>query len=701
MTGRKFIVNKNKPLEKPVKYLKGVGPHWEKLLNRMAITKIGDILFHIPRLYIDRSTITKIEDAQPGEIANVVGEVLSFESRRTRKRIDIQTALIQDEAEGLMFLKWFKQPYLKNVVTKGATIMASGEVSFYKGKQMLHPDFEIITDEESNPLHTGRIVPFYPLTEGMSQKRMRRIIDNGVNLYLDSMEETLPEWMIAEEKLLPLKDALYKIHRPETFDDIPKSKERLKFEELFYLELLQAVRKKRLKNRETNIKIRDGGELARKFIKLLPYKLTSAQKKVIKEIRDDLISGKPMHRMLQGDVGSGKTVVAILASVLIIESGYQVAMMAPTEILAEQHFLGIGKTLESIGIKTGLLIGSVKKSEKEKLYTSLAKGEIDLVFGTHALIENVVKFKMLGLVVVDEQHRFGVLQRAKLLEKGETPHFLVMTATPIPRTLSMTLYGDLDISIIDEMPPGRKEIITRWTGEKNRGKLYDFIKKKITEGEQCYIVYPLVEESLKMDLKAATEMYDYLKENVFKTEGVGLLHGRMKTEEKAAVMKSFAEKKIMVLVSTTVIEVGIDMPEATIMVIEHPERFGLAQLHQMRGRVGRRDKKSYCILFSPGRVSDEAKERLKTIESTSDGFKIAEKDLKLRGPGEFFGTKQHGLPDLRFSDILADKKILQKARKKAFQVINEDPQLLKPENKCVRERYLEKYMGKDKLGDVL
>jgi len=694
-------MTKNSPLNKPVKYLKGVGPHWEKILRKLAITEINDVFFHIPRLYIDRSTISKIENIQFGERANIVGEVLSFESRRTRKRIEIQTALIQDEAEGLIFLKWFKQPYLKNAIKKGDTIMASGEVTFYEGKQMVHPDFEIIKDEESNPLHTGRIVPFYPLTEGISHKRIRRIIDNAINLYLDDVKETLPESLINEEKLLTLRDAIGKIHRPESFKDIGKAKKRLKFEELFYLELLLAVRKKRLKIRKTNVRIDKQGELAHKFAKLLPYKLTGAQKKVIKQIREDFLSGKPMHRMLQGDVGSGKTVVAIIASLLIIESDYQVAMMAPTEILAEQHYLGVGKKLESLGIKTDLLIGSVKKSEKEILYTSLEKGEINLIFGTHALIEEVVKFKHLGLVVVDEQHRFGVLQRAKLLEKGETPHFLVMTATPIPRTLSMTLYGDLDISIIDEMPPGRKDIITRWTGEKNRRKLYDFVKKKIKEGEQCYIIYPLVEESEKIDLKAAKEMYEYLKENVFKTEGIGLLHGRMKTEEKAKVMNSFAEKKIMVLVSTTVIEVGIDMPEATIMVIEHPERFGLAQLHQMRGRVGRSDKKSYCILFTSGKVSNEARERLKTIQSTRDGFKIAEKDLQLRGPGEFFGTKQHGLPDLRFSDILADKKILQKARKRAFEIISNDPQLLNPENKCVRERYLEKYKEKDKLGDVL
>ncbi|MCK4574771.1 ATP-dependent DNA helicase RecG, partial [candidate division WOR-3 bacterium] len=669
--------------------------------NKLGITKIGDIFYHIPRLYIDRSTIIKIINAKSGKTATILGEVVSFESRRSRKRFEIQTALIKDDSEGMLFLQWFNQPYLKKIIKKGEKIMASGEVTFYKGKQMVHPDFEIITDELSQKLHTGRIVPFYPLTEGMIQKRIRRIIDNGISLYLDLVEETLPEGIIFKEKLLPLKEAIYKIHRPTKSSDTKSAKERFIFEELFYLELLLALRKKRLKAQISKVQIKENGTLVRNFMKLLDFELTNDQKNVVKEIRDDFLSGKPMHRMLQGDVGSGKTVVAIIASLIIIESGYQVALMAPTEILAEQHYLNVGKTLESIGVKNTLLVSGVKAKEKKEIYDSLENGEINLVFGTHALIEDVVQFKNLGLVIIDEQHRFGVLQRAKLLEKGDTSHFLVMTATPIPRTLSMTLYGDLDISTIKEMPPGRKEIVTRWTGEKNRKKLYDFIREKIQEGDQCFIIYPLVEESEKIDLKAATEMYHHLKKNVFKTEGVGLLHGRMKTEEKEEVMNTFRNKEIMILVSTTVIEVGIDMPDATIMVIEHPERFGLAQLHQMRGRVGRSDKKSYCILFSPYHISDEAKERLKTIESTRDGFKIAEKDLQIRGPGEFFGTKQHGLPDLKFSDIIIDWKTLERARKRAFEIIDQDPQLLTEENKRVRERYLEKYKLKDKLGDVL
>jgi ATP-dependent DNA helicase RecG len=689
------------PLNDPVKYLKGVGPRWEKLLEKFNITRIGDIFYHIPRLYIDRSTITNIEDTRLGEVSTVLGEVVTFESRRTRKGMEVQTALVRDEDGGIISLKWFNQPYLKKIIKKTETIMASGEITVYRGRQMVHPDFEIMTDEETNRLHTGRIVPFYPLTEGMSQKRLRRIIDNGITLYLDYLEETLPESLIKEEALLPAREAICSIHRPETLADIERGKERLKFEELFYFEILLALRKKRLKLQESHIKLSSTRDLVRKFMDLIPFKLTEDQKNAVREIQADLLSGKPMHRMLQGDVGSGKTVVAILVSLIIIESGYQVAFMAPTEILAEQHFLSMGSILAEMDVTNELLIGSVKAKEKTRIYDSLKTGKVNMVFGTHALIEDVVSFKRLGLVIVDEQHRFGVMQRARLLEKGEAPHFLVMTATPIPRSLSMTLYGDMDISTLKEMPPGRKEIVTRLTGERNRAKLYEFIREKVTKGEQCYIVYPLVEESEKVDLKAATEMYEHLKGDVFKDKGVGLLHGRMKTEEKETVMQAFRKKEIMILVSTTVIEVGIDMPEATIMVIEHAERFGLSQLHQMRGRVGRGDKKSYCILLSPYKLSEEAEERLKTIESTRDGFKIAEKDLELRGPGEFFGTRQHGLPDLRFSNLVVDQPILQRARKRAFALIDNDPQLLKPENKCVRDCYLEKYKEMDKLGDVL
>lgn len=692
---------KGNPLGDPVKYLKGVGPRWEILLEKFNITRIGDIFFHIPRLYIDRSTISSIEDTAPGEVATILGEVITFESRRTRKKMEIQTALVRDEADGMIFLKWFNQPYLKKIIKRGATVMASGEVTIYKGRQMVHPDFEVMTDDETKRLHTGRIVPFYPLTEGMSQKRLRRIIDNGIALYLDYLEETLPSSLIQHEELLPIKEAIRCIHRPETFSDTERGKERLVFEELFYFEILLALRKKRLKVQHTNVRLSEKSTLVRKFMDLIPFKLTGDQKSVVAEIRNDFLSANPMHRMLQGDVGSGKTVVAIIVSLMIIESGYQVAFMAPTEILAEQHFLSMGKFLSSMEVASELLIGSVKAKEKERIYEALSEGRTNIIFGTHALIEDVVSFKNLGLVIVDEQHRFGVMQRSKLLEKGETPHFLVMTATPIPRSLSMTLYGDMDISTLREMPPGRKEIITRLTGERNRAKLYAFILEKVDKGEQCYIIYPLVEESEKVDLKAATEMYEHLRSEVFKGIGVGLLHGRMKTEEKEAVMRSFREKRIMVLVSTTVIEVGIDMPDATIMVIEHPERFGLAQLHQMRGRVGRGDKKSYCILLSPYRLSEEARERLRTIEGTRDGFKIAEKDLALRGPGEFFGTRQHGLPDLRFSNLIADQPILQRARKRAFGIIDEDPQLLKQENRCIRERYLEKYREMEKLADVL
>ncbi|MCH7760861.1 ATP-dependent DNA helicase RecG, partial [candidate division TA06 bacterium] len=522
-------------------------------------------------------------------------------------------------------------------------------------------------------------------------------------------------------------EAILNLHFPESLEKANASRRRLAYEEIFYLELLLALRKRAQKGPKKGIVFvgETGGanghtSLQEKLLRLLPFELTGAQKRVLKEIQGDMKSTQSMHRLLQGDVGSGKTIVALLCMLLAVENGYQAALMAPTEILAEQHFLVLIRLLEKIGVRVVLLVGGMRKKEREEAYQAIESGEGQIIVGTHALIEEGVKFKSLGFVVVDEQHRFGVMQRAKLVRKGFTPEepakgstlrgvwqgvrgqpdYLVMTATPIPRSLSLTLYGDLDISVIDEMPPGRKPILTRWTNESKREKVYGFIRERVKEGQgglrfgQVYIVYPLVEESEKLDLKAATEMYHRLKEETFPEFQVGLIHGQMKREEKDEIMERFRAGEIQILVSTTVIEVGVDVPNATIMVIEDAERFGLAQLHQLRGRIGRGGEKSYCILITKGRISFEGKERLNTLVATQDGFKIAEKDLRLRGPGEFFGTKQHGLPQLRIADLLADTKLLSQARGDAFQLVENDPSFKKVEHQEIRREFENKFQDR-------
>lgn len=686
-------------LDTPVQYLKGVGPHSARLLGRLGIETVGDLLRLIPRRYVDRSSFKTIREARVGELATVMGEVATTGVKRTR-RGDLFTLILSD-GTGIVDCGWFHQSrYLKNQLKTGMQLIVSGEVSYYRGKQFLHPEYEIVSSEEDELLHTGRIVPIYPSTEGLYQKRMRKMVKSALDHCLPQVWETLPARLLRAQNLLPLGDAIRQVHFPDDLRSTMLGRNRFAFEELFYLQILLALRKKRMSSPKLGISFKSRGGLVRRLLNTLEFELTPAQKKVVKEIIQDMRNQKSMHRLLQGDVGSGKTVVALCAMLRAAENGYQATLMAPTEILAEQHYFVLKDYLRRIGMDVSLLIGGMKKKEREEVYEKIRDGSAKIVVGTHALIEEGVRFDSLGLVTVDEQHRFGVMQRAKLRRKGFSPDFLVMTATPIPRSLSMTVYGDLDISVIDELPPGRKKVTTRWTKESNREKTYQFVEEHLRNGEQCYIVYPLVEESEKMDLKAATEMYVHLRDEVFPDYGVSLLHGRMSREEKESVMMDFRSRRTQVLVTTTVIEVGVDIPQATIMVVEHAERFGLAQLHQLRGRVGRGQEKSYCILIASQDISQEAAVRLNTLQATDNGFKIAEKDLQLRGPGEFFGTRQHGLPELKVANLLEDTDLLSAARREAFAIVDEDPNLLKSENKMIRKNLVTQYKGKLALGET-
>lgn len=685
-----------------VQYVKGVGAARAVQLNKIGIYTVEDLLEYIPRRYLDRSTILTINQLSEGEDTTVVGRIIKIKKiPRPHQRLIVT---IYDRT-GILDGVWFNQvDYFFKIFKEDQEIAFSGKIGFYRGWQIVHPDFDII-QESKEQLHTGQIIPLYPSGEelrskGLSSRGFRRIIHHALEKYGDQIRENLPENLISKYRLLTKTDALRKVHFPEKMDEISAPLRRLKYEELFYLELLMALRHFNQRSPVKGTIMKTSGEVIKKVLDKVPYKLTGAQRRVLHEIYDDLKSGHPMNRLLQGDVGSGKTVVALITALIAIENHHQVALMAPTEILAEQHFLNMKDLLSQTDISPALLTGSVKASEKSAILEKLTEGKIELIIGTHALLQETVAFKNLSLIIIDEQHRFGVLQRGELIKKGWNPHVLVMTATPIPRTLAMTLYGDLDTSVIDEMPPGRQPIITAWRTENKLPEVYKFVQEKINSGEQAYIVYPLVEESEKIDLKAATESYHYLQEQVFPGFRISLLHGRMKAEEKESAMSKFKSGQIQILVSTSVIEVGVDVPRATIMLIEHAERFGLSQLHQLRGRVGRGKRKSYCILITPPKINETAQSRMSMMEKTGDGFLIAEEDLRLRGSGEFFGTRQHGLPDLKYSDLITDQQIIQTARKDAFSLIENDPQLRLPKNLPVRNFFLRKYVEKYKLVQI-
>ncbi|MFQ6618309.1 MAG: ATP-dependent DNA helicase RecG, partial [Fidelibacterota bacterium] len=578
-------------------------------------------------------------------------------------------------------------------------------VSFYRGYQMVHPDFDIKSEDgESDPINTGMILPLYPSSEilkrgGLDSRGIRKIVRSALDRAMPYIKDHFSKEFLLQVNIAPFDVAIKNIHFPENRNSLKNSIYRMKFDEHFFLQLMLALRKRRRTQELSPFVFENLGPIFNRLYEKLPFELTGAQKRVIKEIRRDLRSSRPMNRLIQGDVGSGKTIVAFLIASIVFGNGCQVALMAPTEILAEQHYYNAKDYFNGLDVNIKLLIGAQKPGEREEILSGIMDGYVHFVIGTHAIIQDPVIFKDLGLVIIDEQHRFGVMQRATLREKSFNPHVLVMTATPIPRTLALTLYGDMDISLIDEMPEQRKQIKTRLVRERDRPEIYEFIREQIHKGRQVYVVYPLIEESEKLDFQAATDGYERLKNSVFPQFRVGLLHGRMRSYEKDSIMSDFKAGNIDVLVCTTVIEVGIDVPNATIMLIENSERFGLTQLHQLRGRVGRGVKQSYCIMMT-GTRSRLARKRLKVIERTNNGFEIADEDLKLRGPGEFFGTRQHGLPELKIADIISDWHILRKAREWAFRVVGEDPHLRKGLNSVLRDyfirRYGERYMLPDK-----
>jgi ATP-dependent DNA helicase RecG len=672
-------------LERSIDTVKGIGPKLAKKFAKKEVYTIEDLLYFIPRDYQDRRKVTPISELVEGENLIVYGEIIkSGLSHYGRRRV---YEVVITDGSRYLYLKWFNfnEGLWRKLYPLGKRIYAYGEVSrFGRNFEMIHPEVVGDEEEEKLTLEIGKIVPVYSSMEGVSNKVLRKILKSALEEYLPYIPNLIPSKYLKKAGYLPLRTALEKLHAPEDNDDIISLRDgrsiyhkSLAFEEFFFLELALGWRKGKLKE-ESGLAFNVQSKLVEEFLAKLPFELTKAQKRVFEEIKQDMARPVPMNRLLQGDVGCGKTVIAFLASLIAIENGYQVALMAPTEILAEQHYYNLRQYNQLLGLNVALLTGGTPPSRKREIYHGLKTGYIQLVIGTHALFQETVEFKRLGLVIIDEQHRFGVLQRAELRAKAKdlTPDTLVMTATPIPRTLALTIYGDLDVSIIDEMPKGRKPVITKLFLEHNKDLAYELVKAELKKGHQAYLILPLIEESEALDLKAVLTYGEELKKRVFPDFKVEILHGKMSSHEKERIMQAFKRGEINILVSTTVVEVGVDVPNATVMVIEHAERFGLSQLHQLRGRVGRSDKQSYCFLiaYKVG-YGSEAFKRLEVLTKTTDGFKIAEEDLKLRGPGEFLGTKQSGYLEFRRADLVKDYDVLLKARECAFDLIKEDPEL--------------------------
>jgi ATP-dependent DNA helicase RecG len=682
------------PLQSPLQYLKGVGPRRAADLQRVGLRTVEDLLYRFPIRYEDRGTFQTIASLRPGVAASVIGEVVSCGVRPTRRpRFKIFEMLLRDRTGSLRAI-WFNQPFLNDVFHPRQRVILYGKLELTShGLQLQSPQYEILpaegeagTDRSSEPqddetLHTGRIVPVYEKTGTLTTKMQRVLVHYALAQLPESLPDPLPQDVRQRQRLVDRRTALADVHFPPggtSVTDLNQfrspAQRRLIFEEFFLFQLGLVLRKRRSESERKPRSAVITDEVREAARRVLPFRLTGDQKKVITEIVDDMKRPHPMNRLLQGDVGSGKTIVALMAALVAMENGFQVAFMAPTEILAEQHFITIRRLLETSRFRMTLLTGATPARKRREILGELAGGSIHLVVGTHALVEEPVEFRELGLVIIDEQHRFGVMQRAALRAKAMHPDVLVMTATPIPRTLALTTYGDLDVSVMREMPPGRHPIKTIAKPEARREEIYEFVRQQLDAGRQAYVIYPLVEESEKVDLRAATEMADHLAQEVFSAYRVALLHGRLKQDAKERVMQAFARGEIHILVSTTVVEVGVDVPNASVMLVEHAERFGLSQLHQLRGRVGRGPYQSYCVLLYQSPLTDHGRERLKALTETTDGFVIAERDLSLRGPGDFFGTRQSGMPTLRVGDLLRDHQLMEEARREAVAALDDTRQ---------------------------
>jgi ATP-dependent DNA helicase RecG len=706
-----------------LQYIKGIGPKRASALKDIGIDSVRKLLYYFPRDYLDRSRITKMKDlpkfVEQGVQVTVIGSVFRTELKRTRRGKQIFFLTLRDGTGFLTCvffdgIQWYKDAFETDEIL---AVSSSPELDKLNRVQFIHPEFDRLKtkDEDddtdwSSLLHTGAIIPKYRSSEdlrrvGLDDRGFRRIIKNALQSSITEITEDLPAEIRQRNGLLDIRQAISRVHFPKTYEERDLALRRLKFDELFYFQLLMAYRRREIKGNLNGIQMNPKSEKAKSLLQALPFDLTAAQKRVIREIMDDMQSNVPMNRLLQGDVGSGKTVVALFAMLVAVENGFQAVMMAPTEILAEQHFRTLKNFLGSLSVNIRLLVGGQKKQLREDVLEDIRRGSASIVVGTHALLQEHVEFAQLGFVVIDEQHRFGVAQRSMLRGKGKlNPHVLVMTATPIPRSLSLTLYGDLDVSVIDEMPKERRPIRTAVRSEREKMKVLSFVRDEAKKGRQAYIVYPLIEESEKTDLKSAVKEFEKLKMETLPELRLAMIHGKLPSDEKDGIMKRFHNGEIDVLVATTVIEVGIDVPNATMMVIENAERFGLSQLHQLRGRVGRGGEQSYCILLTDEMqmkrdamlVADRAKaheeiasakKRLETMVQTSDGFKIAEVDLELRGPGDYFGTRQSGVPAFHVVNIVRDGEILRLARKEAFDLVQQDPQLRRPEHEKIKKQF--------------
>ena len=679
-------------LNTEITYLKGVGPNRGVKLKKVGIEVIDDLLYHFPRRYIDRSKILRVNKLQIGEQGMIVGKICSLDIKHARKRRFFEMGV--NDGTGILKCIWFRG--LSWIVEKfemNETIAVYGKIEYYNGFRLIHPEFDML-DETEDPINTGKIISIYPSNSelksvGIDSRGFRRLLNSALSISHASINDFYNDKILKTNNLIGLSKALKDIHQPENQESLDDAIYRLKFDEHFFLQLILALKRSSLKRNKTK-KFNNDDKIVKKIFNQIPFKLTDSQIKVLKEIRVDLESDKSMNRLIQGDVGCGKTVVALLAAGIAIDNSSQVAIMAPTEILSEQHFNSFKQYCDAIGLTCELLIGNLNKKQKDEITDKLKTGEIDILIGTHALIQENITFKNLGLAIIDEQHRFGVEHRKTLIKKAENPNVLAMTATPIPRTLSMTLHGDMDISIIDELPKNRIPVITKIVEPDRLKSVYKFMMKEMDKGKQCFIVFPLIEESEKMDLKAIETGFHKLENKIFKNYKLSYIHGKMNKEERDIKMLELAENKINCLVATTVIEVGINIPNATVMMIENAERFGLTQLHQLRGRIGRGSDQGYCILVQRNSGKDSTY-RLKVMEQTSNGFKISDEDLKLRGPGEFFGTKQHGFMRSKLVDFIEDGPIIRHARNRAFQIVAVDPKLNRSDNSGIKKQFINNY----------